>query len=165
MAKGQIWSLDLGASVTIFMLAFIILTFTWGYVRRQADDQQSLVTMRDSALTVADLLVRTPGYPSNWTNQTVQSVGLATQSNLLSEQKVLQFIKLNYTASFDLLQLGAYRYKFQLKYPNGTVVMINGTPAEAGENFTGSESSVAQRYALLDSGTKKRVVLQLVVWK
>lgn len=165
MAKGQIWSLDLGASVAIFLLAFVILTFLWGYVRRQADDQQDMVRMRDSATTVADLLVRTSGYPSNWTNDTVQSVGLAAEENLISGQKALGFVSLNYTRTLDLLDLGAYNYYFQLKYVNGSPVIINGTSAESGVNFTGTESSVSQRYALIDSEPKKRVVLRLVVWK
>ena len=93
--RAQIWSMDFIASITIFILMFSVVVFSWNYINTQNTERSLFSDMQVLGLDVSDIIVRIPGNPEDWNESNVQSIGLATRENVLNETKVEQFISMD----------------------------------------------------------------------
>ncbi len=139
--KAQLWSMDLAASAIVFMLIFVMLAFAWYYVSEQSGQAADFSEMESRALSITDILVRSPGYPENWNESNVSSIGLADRENVLDPAKVTGFLNLDYNASRVLFGLRGEDYYFSVTYLNDSVVLYNGTSITKGR-FPDSHSII-----------------------
>jgi len=117
--KGQIWSLDFAASLTVFLMVLLPLFFVWNYVNFQNQHEATLNEMERRALSISDALIRTGGSPSDWDSANVKSIGLASSDNVLDPAKVSEMFSMNYNKTKAMLG-GEYDFYFSLTDLNGT---------------------------------------------
>jgi len=122
--KGQIWSLDFITSIVIFLAVLIPLFFVWSYVNMQNQSQILFNEVESLTLSVSDSLIRTKGSPEGWDNASVESIGLASEENILNSTKVSSFLFMGnneYNRTRAILT-GGYEFFFNLTDINGTSI-------------------------------------------
>ncbi len=127
--RGQVWSLDLITSIVIFLMVLMPLFFLWNYVNRQNDQQILFDEAENLALSVSDSLVRTRGIPEDWNTSSVNTIGLATEENVLDVAKVSYFLTMGgseYNRTRTILT-GGYDFFFNLTDLNGTNYGVVGS--------------------------------------
>lgn len=154
---GQVFSSDISISLALF-LGLLILYFAILQISEQktfAFDEQRL--MKNKAHQIADLMVKTKGYPENWNRSNVKIIGFATESNLINKSKVLEFMNMSDANIKEVLNT---EYDFELNISLGDEEFVKG-------NFTtGKNVAVIERIILMEEeGTFKRGKLKLILWK
>ena len=161
--RAQIWSMDFIASITIFILMFSVVVFSWNYINTQNTERSLFSDMQVLGLDVSDIIVRIPGNPEDWNESNVQSIGLATRENVLNETKVEQFISMDYDTTRSLLGLSNKEFYFSVEYLNGTIVEYNGKNMTAGTYPINHTTSVPVYRTVLFGKTLSKMVLVLYV--
>ncbi len=128
MRKGQIWTLDMALSLMIFFSALLSIIMAWNFISADIFEGQEMREMQLKTMTVSDSLIRTPGVPENWTNDTVSVIGLAYDDNELDIQKVGEFANMSYSRSRALLDVMPYNFYFEVRDINGTLYMNTSNP-------------------------------------
>ena len=128
MRKGQLWTLDMVLSLMIFFSALLSIIMAWNFISADIFEGQEMTEMQLKTMTISDSLIRTPGVPENWTNDTVSVIGLAYSDNELNTQKVEEFVNMSYSRSRALLSVMPYHFYFEVKDINGTVYTNTSNP-------------------------------------
>ncbi len=164
--KAQVWSFDFMASVLVFFMILAVLFFAWEYTTFQNEDQIIFNDMENSALTLADSIIRTRGFPEYWNESNVQVLGLASEENVLNETKILMFVQMDYDSAKRILGIPAYEFYFQLLRLNGTQARANSTDLLTGLDPTEFQNSTiivpVERYILFESRVAK---LRFMLWR
>jgi hypothetical protein len=130
--KAQVSGLDLILAIILFSMVLILFYVLWNVT------QYNVKTSADAdiiAIQVANRLLDSPGYPSNWNATNVQLIGLSSERGVMDQSKfedLLQLMSLNYDEVRQLLGLGPYQIYITMTYPDGSPVLINGQPAKGG---------------------------------
>jgi hypothetical protein len=149
--KAQISGLDLILAIILFSMAIILFSILWNVV------QYNVTTSADAdiiAIQVANRLLDSPGYPSDWNSTNVQLIGLSSERGVMDQSKFENLIALlsqpgGYDEVRQLLGLGPYQFYINLTYPDGSPVLINGQPAVGGDPPTNATTvSSIRRTAL-----------------
>jgi len=144
--RGQTSSIDLVLAVLVFMF---ILVFVFSFFADQlagAANMERKNRMEYAALSATDLLINSPGVPSNWEQNLspLQTIGLARYPYELSASKLANFTSMNYTTTQGLLGLDA-DYSFSvLSSSSATLYSIGSLPS------TTNNSILITRHATLD---------------
>ena len=160
--KAQVWSMDFIASITVFILMFSIVVFSWNYVNTQNAEKSTFNEIQTLGLDISDILVRVPGNPEDWNESTVTSIGLATRENVLDKDKVDRFISMNYSQSRALMGLPGMDFYFTLEYLNGTTIQYKGKNMTAGSYPVNASISVPVLRPVLFGKTPAK--LRLVIY-
>jgi hypothetical protein len=164
--RAQAWSFDFMASVVVFFVILTILFFAWEYITFQNEDLIIFNEMENSALSIADTLIRTPGFPEHWNETNVQIMGLASEENVLNETKILMFVQMDYDYAKRILGVPAYHFYFQVLYLNDTQAKANGTDLVLGLdplNYTNSTMVIPiERHIIFDSRVAS---LRFILWR
>ncbi len=115
---GQVFTLDMIASVLVFVLILNLSFMTWNVAERNSVGLNEEKVVRGQVARVADLLVRTPGHPENWTAETVEIVGFTEPDHFIRDGKLDAFGDLSYTEQRD--ELRATPREFHLRVTRGT---------------------------------------------
>jgi len=113
-SKGQVSSIDILVSTIIFILIFISLRGVWLENISEAENGFYFSELQLKSETALDSLVKTEGYPSDWSISNVELIGLAEKPLVLSETKVSNLVLMDYNTAKDLLGLGSYDFKFDI---------------------------------------------------
>ncbi|MEM7815533.1 MAG: hypothetical protein QXN71_00240 [Candidatus Aenigmatarchaeota archaeon] len=162
--KAQIWSMDFGASLLIFISAMVILLFAWSYVMQQNQQQILLNSMESTAMGISDSLVRQPGIPNEWNETTVETIGLAVRENVLNETKVGYFVNMDSETIKTILGISGYNFYFEIRYSNGTLAEVPGGSKAVTGNYppqSASFSVPSERYVIYD---EKPARLKFILW-
>ncbi|MEM0475444.1 MAG: hypothetical protein QW343_01490 [Candidatus Norongarragalinales archaeon] len=116
------FSIDLVVSLAIFLVVVLSASYFLSRMRANVDAANEKNILANSAAAAFDSLAYSPGYPFDWTPESVLSVGLASDyvelggatQTRIDAAKLLQFAKLNYSEARSLLGLGAF--DFQLSF-------------------------------------------------
>ncbi len=138
--KGQMSSVDFLFASIIFVFILAFFTGFWYVTTGDLDNTIKRNRLEATAVVASDLLIKSPGVPSNWTENpsTILAIGLVSQHNVFDKIKLENFTSLDYNSSSELLGLsqsqGFYFYIEDLdgnrKYQtgnssaNGQVVFI-----------------------------------------
>ena len=164
--RAQIWSFDFMASVVVFFMIMAVLFFVWEYTAIQNEDQMIFNDMENNALTLADNMIRTRGFPEYWNESNVHVLGLASEENVLNETKILMFVQMDYDHSKRILGIPAYEFYFQVLHLNNTQARANNTDLVQGLDPLGFQNSTIvipiERYILFDSRVAK---LRFMLWR
>lgn len=161
--KGQIWSIDFIVSVVIFIIMITALFFSFDILSRDAQKQNELLLMQDLVLEVTESLVRSPGYPLDWDNETVGIIGLARDENVLDQNKVMEFLNVSYNSSRAFLSMTYYDFNFSIEYLNGSVMNLDGFDISKGIDCSyASDVLAVNRFVILNGSISK---LKLVLCK
>jgi len=115
---GQVTSIDVIIAAILFIMMFLTLRgFFFGNLG-VAQQDSAYLSAQVSAQQALDALIKTKGYPTNWSAVNVQIIGLARKENVLDETKISDFLLLDYEASKALLALEGYDFNFELNATN-----------------------------------------------
>ncbi len=129
--KGQGIIIDFTFAVFIFMIAFGALAANWAGAMQQKQQQEKIYEMWQKANLASDMLVNSPGFPSNWeelSNSDTNTIGLAIKSHSIDEQKLNAFKNMDYDTARRLLNLSEFDFYFDF---NGTDTATAGLPTAA----------------------------------
>ncbi|UCD03227.1 MAG: hypothetical protein JSV63_01150 [Candidatus Aenigmatarchaeota archaeon] len=158
MRKAQLWTLDMALSLLIFFSALLSAIFAWNYISADTVENRMLKELQLKAFELSDSLIRTPGIPAVWNDSTVQVIGLAYSDNILDENKVKEFVGMDYSVAASMLDINPYEFYFEVKDINGTVYENSTVPLSA------SASTIVpiERYAVYNGRVVK---VKLVIWE
>jgi len=161
--RAQVWSLDLAASIVIFVTALALAMFSLDYTMNQSQAQLQSAMMEDAAMAASDSLVRQAGVPQDWTAATVTTLGLASRDNILNETKIEEFLALDNDTIKDLLGIANYEYYFDIRYPNGTLASLPGGQQIVKGTYPSSAVTVipAERHVIYMGDIAR---MRLILW-
>ena len=119
--KAQLWSIDFVIGLVLFSMAlYFFYIYGIGSLNTQNEDFQEMFI---NAEKLSDSLISS-GYPIDWTNSSIISIGLTDGNTRLDPNKVLEFSKIDYQTSKRLL---GTKYDFQIlfKDKNNQVLEIS----------------------------------------
>jgi hypothetical protein len=149
--KGQLFSTDLIVA-TIFFLFILVLSVSFSLqVSAKAGSMTETAELNDCAHSVAQQLVLKKGSPASWhylSNDEINSIGLASERNVLSAEKIQKFLGLN-ASDYGFLKnsLGVGKFDFWLE-----ILSIDGETLYSAGVFPDDETRVVasvKRIALL----------------
>ncbi len=153
MFKGQFLSSEFILACAIFLLIFSVIFLLWNTATNRIIDSEMVYQMDEVATNSIEKLVRTSGYPKDWENlslvdmDNVSALGLATESRILDEEKILSFLYVmsntsfinpcgptvpNYECNKHFLGVEGYDFYFAITHLNGTVVTVQGRNCTTG---------------------------------
>lgn len=162
-SKGQLFSYDFIISAVVFMFFFSTFFFVWDYLNRQIAWQSEFRDIQERASLLSDVLVRTAGYPENWTSTNVESIGLATtgEDNVIDPGRLFALNATNYSTARNAMGLGQ-RYGLHLQLNdtmNNTIFAYGQYP------YSPTAVVLINRYVLYDNSTSRpRATLRLMLW-
>jgi hypothetical protein len=117
--RGQLLTTDFILSLAIFLAILLTAMGLWNSVDTQIRDAENRRDMQAISTYVSDTLVRNPGVPQNWTNNTVQVIGLAKDEHDIDMDKVLAFKHMDYDRASFILRLRNYNFYVWITDSNG----------------------------------------------
>ncbi|MDO8625223.1 MAG: hypothetical protein Q7R47_04005 [Candidatus Diapherotrites archaeon] len=159
-ARGQALLIEFVGALFVFLVVFLFLQNIWPENFNRWKDETEQQTMLLRANQLASALVESPGYPTDWTTNTVESIGLASQKNVLDADKLAMFAGLT-TADYNLTKhdLRFFEYDF--------LVQIDANTASLDQNIgmvpKPDQSVVTVRRIVVVGG--ENAVLQLSVFR
>lgn len=112
--NGQVSSIDVVLATVIFIMIFVFMRGVWIQNIENAQNEFSFSEMQLKSQQAIDSLVKTGGYPSNWSSSNVELLGLAEKPLVLSSLKVAAFSSFDYNKSRYLLGLGNYDFSIKI---------------------------------------------------
>jgi hypothetical protein len=106
--KGQLLMTDFMLSIAIFLAILLSTMALWSSVDTQIRDAEGRRDMQAITVYISDTLVRSTGYPANWTNDTVQMIGLASDEHVIDVEKVFKLKRMDYDQVREMMKLGNY---------------------------------------------------------
>lgn len=162
--RGQLVTFDFSISFIAFLFILVLFNFVWSQTILQVEDQVSIQLMESDVGMASDILIRTSGFPKNWTNSSFLSIGLANQRNIINSTL---FSRMKNVSDFDSVKtaLGLGGMDFCVK-----IIDKNDNHLD---NFMECDYSQAdfvtpvRRYVLYDfeNGTRRTAYFDMVVWK
>lgn len=123
-SSGQIMSLDLIASVIVFLLVFFFLYQAYFLNLERYQTQKRLTEIQNRGIRQTDLLVGSRGYPEDWNSASVTVVGLASQPDVLDPQKISvlrQMTIADYNSVRGIMNLNAYDFRIDIDSNNNAL--------------------------------------------
>ena len=165
-SKGQIFSMEMMVSFSVFLGAIIIFLFVWNtlynnYLEEQADNKMQVVL-----IGISDAAVMSPGDPANWditSGMYANSYGFATSRNTLSPSKLYTmqgYFATNYTDMKDKMGAGSYGLFIDVKDMEGNTYYSFGNLADTSNQSI--SALIAERLALMDD---EIVNLRVHIWR
>ncbi|MCX8197108.1 MAG: hypothetical protein N3G80_02205 [Candidatus Micrarchaeota archaeon] len=164
-SKGQLISTELVISSTIFVAALIVLFFSWNMISSSYFEEQTQKDMQTILLGISDMVVLSPGYPSNWEQGDIAEVnafGFASSRNVLSASKLsaLAVLEGYYPSAKEKMGAGPFDVSITVMDANsGSILYSFGRSPPQTAPFV---SVSAERLALLE---KNIVRVRVEVWK
>lgn len=165
MNKGQIISVDLIVSITIFVSVFTIALLVSNRAIDQLKTSYEISLMNKKIQRISDVLVRTSGLPEDWNETNVISLGLAESENILNYTKILRLKNMDDYKIKAILGLEGYNF-----FMNFTNITDGNFPE--GSIFLGIVPGNArtiipiERVVLIDFGNRREMgMMKFVLWR
>lgn len=170
--NGQMFASDLVASVVVFFFIVNLSLIIWNLAYKSETQFSEERQLQERVVRTSDLLVRTPGYPQNWTDDTVKLAGFATQDHVLSNEKLRAFNNTSYRTQREVLRSRAHQYYLTVTV-DGTIVTIQDASKPDlqlefgnGSLAIGETAAVNKRSVLVNTSNRiERGTLKLVFWR
>lgn len=148
---------DFFLATVVFMIILTAIIFTKNSYETRIHENLIEEELIFGALEVANVLVKTPGLPSNWEFEPdfVVMPGLASSDRILSTAKIDSFFDLNYSDIQDFMSMG--NINLTLKDFNGVVIKSTGI---AGPEFVSHFIRIERRVLYND----EKAILVVDVW-
>lgn len=158
MSKGQIFSIDFMASLMFFLPFLLIMIFLWNYSETQYTETERTIDMRDKAVLISDLLLKSEGYPKDWNSANVVTLGLAKENNKISNEKLNRLYEINCTRFKEIFDM-KYNFFLEITDVNDNILF---TDDKCG-NYSNAEDIIPiQRYGLLE---EKLIKMEVLIWE
>lgn len=166
--KGQAFTADFLLSAVLFIIILFAAVELWNITASKYSKNDSYGIMRDKALSITDSLIKTEGYPSGWTNETVRMLGISEGvPNVLDKNKMLEMKNISYSKLRNVFGLSDYEVYLNFTNSSGATIVMNGASLEYGlAPFLKKDLVPMKRFVLInDSGNIIRSVLVFMIWR
>ena len=158
--KGQV-SLDLIVSVSLFFIFFIFVLAILSQFDLRFGEGRTVIDLERKAISISDLFVQSPGYPSGWDRDTstTQVLGLSQNDHEVDADKVIVLKNLadtDYGKFRQLLGAEDSEIYFRVKYLNASVIK------QAGNFSSGTAHEIVLQRRVLYAGS--RAILEVGAW-
>ena len=156
---------DFIGSLLVFSVILSIFLFSWNSVQGNNDKFGVEKDIRRNAYYTTTFLVSTPGYPGNWSNETIEIPGFAQESdNVLSADKLREFRNLSYGDQRRVLDGRQFYLVFE---KDGSVIQLDSENLEFGkEPENGSLVVPVNRNVLVEKPTETvSAEMRYVIWQ
>ncbi|MCK5176180.1 MAG: hypothetical protein KAQ92_00505 [Candidatus Aenigmarchaeota archaeon] len=165
--KAQAISLDFYSSLIIFMIIVSGGLMLWNKTIIDNSGITNAQEMNNYANNIANILIRSKGYPLNWTNETVKILGLVENSHLIDYKKTLEMKNVSVYKMNDLFGYAPYILYIQIDNSSDFPVIIDGENLTWGyfnKSIANSISKIS-RYAILhNKDSFERVSVNVFIW-
>ena len=157
LGKGQAFAPDFMASVAVMGVMLTAFFVSWNTI---IDSQLAAGEDREmyaEGQRTVKTLINSPGTPTDWNNQTVESVGLAERPHVLNESKVEEFKSLSYSEQRSLLNARGFKFE---------IIESGELLHETGGEINGENVDIFPRNVMLN-GSKgfRRVEVKYTLWR
>lgn len=156
---GQLFTTDFVISAFVFIILLNVAVFSWNLAYDRQDRFAQEDVMQRKAFHAASLMVRTPGYPADWTPSTVAVIGLADPDHVVQEAKMDELAAMDVStlrATLDII-------------PSYIQVTLNTstTTRQVGTAPVNASDLVVERRSILYNGTNgtERGTLEVILWQ
>jgi hypothetical protein len=111
--KGQAISIDFFFAIIVVLIVIGMATTSWNRTVYLIEKNTGRRWMRRTGLAVADMMIRSPGVPSDWNSSSVMTIGLVDTSNVLNRDKITEFNSMPKSKIQQLLGIGGYDFSFR----------------------------------------------------
>lgn len=125
--KGQAISSDFVLAMILVMIIIGTAAASWDRAIYLIGEKNERIESRRLGLAVCDLLVRSPGVPSDWNSTDVYTLGLVERLNVLDKNKINEFNSLPKSEIQELLGIRGFDFSFRVRAVNGTVLHDYGS--------------------------------------
>ncbi len=119
--KAQVLGGDFILSMTIFLFIIVLCIVSWNTLHSKYSWFRESETVQSRAFHITDTLLKSQGYPENWSTSDVEVVGLAEYSHVLDSARITKFEELaanNYTHVKNLWGIKKYDFYITLNTTN-----------------------------------------------
>ncbi|VVB59961.1 Uncharacterised protein [uncultured archaeon] len=166
--KGQAFASDFVISAVLFIIILAISIEMWTATGLKYSKSESSDFMQKKAFSITDTLIKTQGYPLDWTRNSAKVIGVSGETpQVLNKSKL---IEMKYISDSDLKNTwGISGYNVYMKFTNssGNIISLDGTALEYGiVPFQQKDLVPLKRLVLInDSGNLIRSVLTFLIWR
>ncbi len=157
--SGQLFTSDFVISAFVFIILLNLAVFTWNMAYDRQDRFTEEDLMQRKAFHITSILVRTPGYPDDWTTSTVELIGLAEPDHVIQDAKVDEAAALDYDRMRALMDTIPFHVHITLNATGYVRTLGNAPPAEP------EDLVVERRAVLVENGTTTRGTVEVVLWQ
>jgi hypothetical protein len=118
--KAQIITTDFFIGFGLFIILAIIIAVFLSIYQINLANNLEYNNMLSKSLHATEMLTRTPGYPINWTNDTVIIPGLISTDRNLSEHKMNMLFNTSIPDLKRMFKTSQYNISIVLKYTDGS---------------------------------------------
>jgi len=164
--KGQLLSTEVVLAFSMFLAALVVFLLSWSFISYSFASQEEELQMQLALSGISDALVLSPGDPSDWEStvkENASSFGLASEKNVLSDQKLSALQSLNQT-QYDAVRekMGAGRHQVYIEARSGNGTLFYSFGRKSGQ-MNGSIASVtSERMAILNDSI---AILKVEIWR
>ena len=126
-SKGQAISADFMFAMIIMLIVIGAAASSWDRVMYLIRQKTQRTELRRLGLAVSDVLVRSPGTPSDWNSSSVLSIGLVDEHNVLNKGKIQEFVGMPESEIQSKLRIEGYGFSFRVRATNGTTIASHGS--------------------------------------
>lgn len=164
---GQIFTTDFVLSAFVFFVMVNVTYLMWIEMHQQQNVLAEEKVLQEQVYHVTSLLVRTPGYPPDWTAGNVEILGLASPDHVIQDAKLDE---LDAMTDADIKQaMGITQStQFLLNVTNATQTMhVDGRDLVWGSAPSGADTIVVAERAVIVNATDvyRRGTLRVILWR
>lgn len=130
---GQLFSTDLVGSLIVFFAIINLSMLIWQTAYTNETRFTAEKAVQEQVIRTTDFLVRTQGYPANWTAETVEIAGLADPHHALDNQKLSEFAALPYTRKKEAMRLSSSEFHLIVTVNNTTATVAQHSRRQVGD--------------------------------
>jgi hypothetical protein len=124
LSKAQVISGDFIMSLAVFMIVIVLVLNVYTNVSEKVAGADETRNMEAISLFASDALMKTPGYPADWNETSVQVIGLS-DGGRLNMSKIRKFVAMDYDTARDLLGFQSYNFNVTF-YDTSNNIMLTG---------------------------------------
>ena len=129
MKRAQFFSVELVTVMLLFLTLFLTVLSIWNSQRTRLDKERLVYELELKAANIGELLVESPGSPTNWNTAAVEQFGLADEYHVVNAYKfnnLLTMINNSYDYTRELLGVSKYGLVIVLEDFNEAVIISAG---------------------------------------
>jgi len=164
---GQIFSIDMVISASIFIIVITTVIFIWYSYSLRLEENIKNEDLQIKAFQISELLIKQRGIPYEWEKESnkVKVLGLVSSDRTFSTKKLREFVKLNKSSIKEKLNIENYDFYFSLKDLNGALFQLGDeNPSEAGTKPTQNAKNVINIKRMGLYGDQE-VIMEFTLWK
>lgn len=166
--KGQAFTSDFVLSSMLFIILLVASAELWKMAESKYSNSGSSEFMQKRIFSISDALIKTEGYPINWTNETIKLIGVSEETpGVLNKSRLFQMKNISYPNMKSIWGISDYEIRLNFTNSSGSTITLGGEALEYGLAPSNKKDLVPIKRLVLinDSGNLIRSVMTMMIWR